>query len=193
MATVRESPRKAEADKRFVIYGVDWDTYDAISRALGDHRTRLTFDGENLELMSPSPICEWSANLLGRMLEALALELDTPIRGGGSTTFKRSSEGDLEWPGDIVDARGYSGPIHLKPTLAALCLTPPSPPLRRGGERTERTGEAACDFGRGFGAANRTADGNASGAGRNNLVDIVGADAADGVCGQRDFGRHLPD
>src|SRR5437763_1813121 len=91
MATVLESPRKAQADTRFVIHGVDWETYDAISHALGDHRTRLTFDGENLELMSPSPIHEWSANLLGRMLEALALELDLPIRGGGSTTFKRSS------------------------------------------------------------------------------------------------------
>jgi Uma2 family endonuclease len=91
MATVLESPRKAQADNRFVIYGVDWETYDKISCALGDHRTRLTFDGENLELMSPSPIHEWSANLLGRMLEALALEIDMPIRGGGSTTFKRSS------------------------------------------------------------------------------------------------------
>src|SRR5580704_17023526 len=91
MATVLESPRKAQADNRFVIYGVDWDTYDAISRALGDHRTRLTFDGKNLEFMSPSPIREWSANLFGRMLEALALELKMPIRSGGSTTFKRSS------------------------------------------------------------------------------------------------------
>jgi Uma2 family endonuclease len=91
MATVLESPRKAQADDRFVIYGVDWDTYDAISRALGDHPTRLTFDGQNLEFMRSSPIHEWSATLFGRMLEAMALELDMPIRGGGSTPFKRSS------------------------------------------------------------------------------------------------------
>ncbi len=50
MATVIESARQAQTDQRFVIYGVDWDTYDAISRALGDHQTRLTFDGKNLEL-----------------------------------------------------------------------------------------------------------------------------------------------
>src|SRR5258708_6494362 len=91
MATVLEPPHNWQADERFVIHGVDWETYDAISRALGDRPTRLTFDGENLEFMSPSPIHEWSANLFGRMLEALALELDMPLRGGGSTTFKRSS------------------------------------------------------------------------------------------------------
>jgi Uma2 family endonuclease len=91
MATVLESPRVAQSDHRFVIHGVDWHTYDAISRALCDHKTRLTFDGKNLEFTSPSSIHEWSANVFGRLLEALALELDMPIRGGGSTTFKRSS------------------------------------------------------------------------------------------------------
>src|SRR5689334_14861255 len=91
MATVLEPAPERPSDQRFVIHGVDWETYDHISCALGDHRTRLTFDGENLEFMSPSPIHEWSASLFGRMLEALALELEMPIRSGGSTTFKGSS------------------------------------------------------------------------------------------------------
>src|SRR4029077_7401077 len=56
---------------------------------LGDRPTRLTFDGENLELMSPSPIHEWYASQMGRLLEALAFELGMPFRSGGSTTFKR--------------------------------------------------------------------------------------------------------
>src|SRR5579864_8638649 len=91
MATVLEPSRLAQTDQRYVLYGIDWETYDAISRALGNRPTRLTFDGENLEFMSPSPIHEWYANLIGRMLEALALELGMPIRSGGSTTFKRRS------------------------------------------------------------------------------------------------------
>src|SRR5690348_4632225 len=88
MATVLE-PRRQAADKRFVLYGVDWTVYDAIVTALGDRPTRITFDGENLEFMSPSLIHEWYAGLIARFLEALAFELDLAIFSGGSTRFSR--------------------------------------------------------------------------------------------------------
>jgi len=32
MATVLIRSRPAQADERFVLYGIDWGTYDAISR-----------------------------------------------------------------------------------------------------------------------------------------------------------------
>src|SRR5262249_21363477 len=51
--------------------------------------TRLTFDGENLEFMSPSGTHEWYGNLIGRMLEAIGFEFGIAICGGGSTTFRR--------------------------------------------------------------------------------------------------------
>ena len=91
MATVLETDLWFQADARFVICGVDWVTYEAISQALGNRPTRLTFDGENLELTSPSPIHEWYASQIGRLLETLAFELGLPIRSGGSTTFKRKA------------------------------------------------------------------------------------------------------
>src|SRR5579871_3291405 len=88
MASVLEKPNQSQGDERFVLRGVNWETYEAILQALGDRPTRLTFDGENLELMSPSPIHEWYASQIARLLETLAFELGMPIRSGGSTTFK---------------------------------------------------------------------------------------------------------
>jgi Uma2 family endonuclease len=92
-ATVLEPQKHVRADERFIIHGVDWHTYDASLRALGDHPTRLTFDGRNLELMRPSPAHEMYEIRFGRLLEALALDLNIEILGGGSTTFRRQ---DLE-------------------------------------------------------------------------------------------------
>jgi Uma2 family endonuclease len=93
MATVFEPQRHVHADQRFVIRGVDWHTYDAILQALGDHRTRVTFDGRDLELMSPSPAHELYKIRFDHLLVALALDLNIEILGGGSTTFRRE---DLE-------------------------------------------------------------------------------------------------
>jgi len=56
MATVLVPAQQARAEERFVLRGVDWNVYKGILSALGDHRTRITFDGRNLELMSPLPI-----------------------------------------------------------------------------------------------------------------------------------------
>lgn len=89
MATVLEPVQRTDADERFVLRGINWEMYEGILRALGDHPTRITFDGKNLEFMSPSPIHEWYGNILGRFLETLAFHLGLPIRGGGSTTFKK--------------------------------------------------------------------------------------------------------
>ena len=88
MATVLE-PRRQAPDERFVLWGVDWEVYDAIATALADRPTRITFDGENLEFMSPSRIHEWYADLIARFFEALTFELDIPISSGGSMTFRR--------------------------------------------------------------------------------------------------------
>jgi len=93
MATVLEPVTETQHDERFVIRGVTWEAYEAILAALGDHPTRITFDGRNLELMSPSPIHEIYKDRFGRLLEALAFDLNFEIQGGGSMTFRRQ---DLE-------------------------------------------------------------------------------------------------
>jgi Uma2 family endonuclease len=93
MATVLEPAQSIPADERLVLRGVDWEVYEGLLNTLGDHPVRITFDGENLEIMSPSPIHEWYANLFGRLIEGLALHLGLPIRSGGSTTFKKRAIG----------------------------------------------------------------------------------------------------
>lgn len=75
--------------QRFLLYGVDWHTYETLLNALGDRRIRLTYDRGNLELMTLSFRHERFGYLLGRMIETLTLELDLPVLGGGSTTFRR--------------------------------------------------------------------------------------------------------
>ncbi|HWE40584.1 MAG TPA: Uma2 family endonuclease [Isosphaeraceae bacterium] len=81
--------RTTDDGQRFVLRGVNWKVYNAILGALGDRPIRLTYDRGNLELMSPSHAHESGGYLLGRMIEILSLELDIPIKGGGSTTFRR--------------------------------------------------------------------------------------------------------
>jgi hypothetical protein len=90
MASLLEPQQDMLAEQRFVIRGVDWDTYDKIVHILGDRPSpRLTFDGRNLELMSPSPAHELYKTRFGRLLEALAYELNVELLSGGSTTFRR--------------------------------------------------------------------------------------------------------
>jgi Uma2 family endonuclease len=94
MSSTVEAPpsvaaRQSSADQRFVLWNVGWDTYELLLKQLGDRPVRLTYDGQNLELMSPSRWHEIVKSILGRLVEALALELDIPLSGGGSTTFRR--------------------------------------------------------------------------------------------------------
>lgn len=89
MATVLEPARKALGESRFLISSVDWPTYEAVLKALGDRPTRLTFDGGNLEFMSPSPAHERYQRMFDRLFSVLSSELRLPIVFGGSLTFDR--------------------------------------------------------------------------------------------------------
>src|SRR5579872_2824670 len=96
MAAV-EAPKPAEPNQMFVQRGVDWLTYDAIIQALGDHPTRVTFDGWNLEFRSPSSAHEWYKTLFGRLLNGLSLDRNIPLSGCGCMAFrKQSAECGLE-------------------------------------------------------------------------------------------------
>jgi Uma2 family endonuclease len=88
MATVL-SATSAQTEARFVLRGVGWNVYEGIRQALGDHPIRLTFDGRNLEFMSPSPLHESYSYLFGRLLDTITLELRIQIRSGRSITFRR--------------------------------------------------------------------------------------------------------
>lgn len=76
-------------EQRFVLSNVGWAAYDVLLTEVDHRRTRLTYDGRNLELMSPSRWHEVVRTLLGRFIALLALERDIPISSGGSMTFRR--------------------------------------------------------------------------------------------------------
>src|SRR5258708_37716742 len=83
-------PISTTVNERFVLHGVSWNTYQALRQDLGDRPIRLTYDGRNLEIMSPSRDHERLKKLLGRMIESLAGELDIPVSCGGVHTVLRS-------------------------------------------------------------------------------------------------------
>lgn len=84
--------RLRSADQRIVMHGVSWRTYELLLADLADHRTpRIAFDQGRLELVSPSDEHEECRRLIGRMIDIWTLEKRIPIRGLGSTTFKRET------------------------------------------------------------------------------------------------------
>src|ERR1700722_8059939 len=85
MSTVQAAP-----EQRFILYGVPWRTYERLLRAFADRPgVRLTYDRGTLELMTLSHEHENRGHLLGRLVVTLTVELGLPLKGGGSTTFRR--------------------------------------------------------------------------------------------------------
>src|SRR5687768_11184586 len=74
---------------RVLIYNVDWTYYDDVLRRLEDRRLFVTYDTGTLEIMSPSFKHDDTGRLLGLLIHFLADELDVPLKGGRSTTFRR--------------------------------------------------------------------------------------------------------
>jgi Uma2 family endonuclease len=82
--------KKARGEQRLVLYNIDWRTYCRIGRVLADRRgLRLTYDRGTLEIMTLSPLHERLQRQIGRFIETLTEELNLPIAGYGSMTFKR--------------------------------------------------------------------------------------------------------
>jgi Uma2 family endonuclease len=77
-------------EQRFVLYGVDWKSYERMLRAFSNRPgVRLTYDRGSLEIMTLSHEHETTGSLLGRFVVVLTEELGLPIHCGGSTTFRR--------------------------------------------------------------------------------------------------------
>jgi Uma2 family endonuclease len=91
MASVA-APTTLPANERIVLHDVSWETYANLRANLGDHPIRLTYDGSNLEIMSPSRWHELAGRFLGRMITTMAGELNIQIGTGGSTTFQQADQ-----------------------------------------------------------------------------------------------------
>jgi Uma2 family endonuclease len=76
--------------QQLVLCGQSWQTYLRLLWIFRErHDLRITFDRGALELMTLSHEHENISYLLARFVDALTEELDLPIKGGKSTTFKR--------------------------------------------------------------------------------------------------------
>lgn len=77
-------------DRRVIIQGVSWETYERLLADFGDsHAARLTFDQGMLEIMAPSFAHERPTHLLAQIVEILTEIRNLDLIGAGSTTFKR--------------------------------------------------------------------------------------------------------
>jgi len=76
------------ADRRFLLSGVSWGTYEALLTDVGESPIRLSFDAGDLEFMSPGGLHDRYKYRFGRLIGALTEELDIQVDGCGSTTLR---------------------------------------------------------------------------------------------------------
>jgi Uma2 family endonuclease len=120
--------RRIEPEQHFVLAGLSWEQYVAISDALPNRAgLRTAFDGSRLELMTTSSPQEWYKCLLGRIVETLTFELEYPLHSGGNTTFRREDlqrglEADecfwIEHALEIPNHRPWDPDVDPPPDLA---------------------------------------------------------------------------
>ncbi|MGI0493613.1 Uma2 family endonuclease [Alkalinema pantanalense CENA528] len=77
--------------ERLTLYDMHWKDYETLLTLLGDRPIRITYNQGIVELTTPTYHHERYKKILGRLLETLTEELNIPIAGGGSTTFRRPS------------------------------------------------------------------------------------------------------
>jgi Uma2 family endonuclease len=77
-------------NQRFVLFSEPWKTYVGLRRVFQDRPgIRITYDRGFLELVTLTHEHEHFAFLLARLVVAWTEERSLPLKGGGSTTFRR--------------------------------------------------------------------------------------------------------
>lgn len=76
-------------EQRLILPSVTWQQYESLLTTLGDYPgLRLIYLEGTLELFMPSPEHEMLKKVIARLLERYAEEVDIPLHGYGSTTFR---------------------------------------------------------------------------------------------------------
>jgi Uma2 family endonuclease len=88
MATIEQPPAAEFVPDHILLHGISWELYEQLRDIPDNWGKSMTYDQGDLEIMSPSARREDFAYLLGRMLETFTEELNIPIRGLRSTTWK---------------------------------------------------------------------------------------------------------
>lgn len=80
-------------EQRVVLPSVTWQQYESLLATLGDYPgLRLIYLEGTLEIFMPSPEHEMIKKVIARLLERYAEEVDIPLHGYGSTTFRREAK-----------------------------------------------------------------------------------------------------
>ena len=80
-------------EQRVVLPSVTWRQYESLLATLGDYPgLRLIYLEGTLEIFMPSPQDEMIKKVIARLLEWYAEEVDIPLHGYGSTTFRREAK-----------------------------------------------------------------------------------------------------
>lgn len=92
-----EPPRVARdpgiAERRVLLEGISWATYEALCSDLGDGHARLSYDRGMLEIMSPGPLHEWVKIYAGQFIEEVSIGLDdiAAFEAFGETRWRREA------------------------------------------------------------------------------------------------------
>ena len=78
--------------QRLILANVTWQQYESLLDVFGDRPgLKLIYLEGNLEIFMPSAEHETIKKIVARLLERYAEELDIPLHGYGSTTFRRAA------------------------------------------------------------------------------------------------------
>jgi Uma2 family endonuclease len=111
--------------QRVILEGVSWHTYECLLADFGDsHAARVTYDQGTLEIMAPSFAHETINQLIARIVETIATEMDIDFVNAGSTTFKRE-ELERGFEPDSCFYIEHSAAIRGKTTLDVHVDPPP--------------------------------------------------------------------
>ena len=92
MTTLLQAPFNA-AEQRVILPNISWQQYESLSATLGDYpRLRLIYLTGTLEIFMPSSEHEMIKKVIARLIERYAEEMDIPLHGYGSTTFRQVSQ-----------------------------------------------------------------------------------------------------
>ena len=81
-------------EQRVILQNVSWQCFEYLLHELGENRAaRLAYDRGELEIMSPFMPHEHVKRVIEKFIDALAEDLDLPIRSAGSLTCKRKDLG----------------------------------------------------------------------------------------------------
>ena len=90
MATVAQAqPSIENPEAHLVVQSVDWNTYGAMLRIVGDRHIRVTYDSGTMEVLIPSQKHEQASQLLGLFVPRLAEALEVAYEPLGMTTWRR--------------------------------------------------------------------------------------------------------